>query len=839
MVLLVLLVVLLALPAATADASPGIQVTITSGPSGTTDQTTATFTFEANQSGATFRCALDGSAPAGCASPVTYPGLADGDHLFTVQAIDADGRNTARASRRWTVQTTPPPPPETKPSPTLPLGGGRARVKLRKAVVVGPKRLRKLSRGRAPRLYRPEEEHDEGGGVQPACGVGGACLVTLGGEADPFGKTPAPTRPPFTVDNSGANDPQIAVGKTHLIVTSYNRFWIYTKDGKLATTDKYGKPLNFPMTAAELFKPLWDPPGPNTKSINSYLKLPPGVKCDVEDPFASGTFCLNDWYDMRVIYDGFRDRFWMIAVARNPNWKLKTATGNKRIARRTKVALAVSRTSDPRDGFYLSWWDGVIDDGACSTVGYPPGPPAACPNSTYQPGDASDYPSLGISKDFFTQTIGAVNVNPHDPNWPVSVQKYALVNVFNADKLASGHCSQQCGWSYWNFKYPGTDTVVTGILQPAVQHGPVQNGFTTMASTSGDNTLWVWGFTKQEGAFSPPLHGAPITVKKWAAPTDPNQPPKGSVTSPSPILYSNLGNLVTKAVTRNGLMYATWQDCAVWTPTQAPCSSSIRLVKVNPGLALTVDVPTGPIIDRTFGFHTVGEDGQVIGYGNPAVEVNKDSDAVVVYNRAGGTHTWPEARYSAYMSGEQDIRPSAVLRAGARPLGGNADPDDPTAPVGNADTGGASVDPFGDEAIWLAHVYANSSGQYRVAVGKVFGERVPDLYAIVAKYELLKTNSGRKVNAVVLVGNQGDGSSPAAKVHVALVAKSGRPVRLVTLDLPAFGPGKGKAFVGKIDVPGGLASRKSYRLSAAISAPKALKQYSTKNDVGLSVNAEH
>ena len=64
----------------------------------------------------------------------------------------------------------------------------------------------------------------------------------------------------------------------------------------------------------------------------------------------------------------------------------------------------MSRTSDPRDGFYLYWWNAVIDEGACTTLGSPPGPPAACPNSTYQPGDAADYPSIGISDDFFTQT---------------------------------------------------------------------------------------------------------------------------------------------------------------------------------------------------------------------------------------------------------------------------------------------------------------------------------------------------------------------------------------------------------------------------------------------------
>src|SRR6185295_5753727 len=88
-----------------------------------------------------------------------------------------------------------------------------------------------------------------------------------------------------------------------------------------------------------------------------------------------------------------------------------------------------------------------------------------------------------------------------------------------------------------------------------------------------------------------------------------------------------------------------------------------------------------------------------------------------------------------YMSGEADIRPSALLQPGARPYGGNA--ADPTKAVGNADTGGASVDPVGDEAIWVAHVYSNASGQYRLAVGKVFGKPFADIYTLVSKFELL------------------------------------------------------------------------------------------------------
>src|SRR5262245_4192206 len=122
-------------PLSTAVATPAIQVTISSGPSGITDATTAVLTFEANERGATFRCSLDGSRPATCASPAGYSGLTDGDHLFIVEARDASGANIDRASRRWTVRTAPPPPVEPRPSPTLPVGGELRRLKFRGPVV--------------------------------------------------------------------------------------------------------------------------------------------------------------------------------------------------------------------------------------------------------------------------------------------------------------------------------------------------------------------------------------------------------------------------------------------------------------------------------------------------------------------------------------------------------------------------------------------------------------------------------------------------------------------------------------------------------------------------------
>ncbi|HSF97837.1 MAG TPA: right-handed parallel beta-helix repeat-containing protein, partial [Ornithinibacter sp.] len=94
----------------------GILATVTSGPAfvpgegtdpatgGETIDTTATFTFEANVADATFRCSIDGLAFTACTSPVTYTGLAMGDRLFQVYAVDPEGAEQIEATvYDWTI----------------------------------------------------------------------------------------------------------------------------------------------------------------------------------------------------------------------------------------------------------------------------------------------------------------------------------------------------------------------------------------------------------------------------------------------------------------------------------------------------------------------------------------------------------------------------------------------------------------------------------------------------------------------------------------------------------------------------------------------------------------
>jgi CSLREA domain-containing protein len=83
--------------------------TILTGPEEVTENTSATFTFEANVPGSTFQCWLDGVITA-CTSPVSYTGLAAGDHLFAVLATGPAGTvELAWAEWEWTIADITPP----------------------------------------------------------------------------------------------------------------------------------------------------------------------------------------------------------------------------------------------------------------------------------------------------------------------------------------------------------------------------------------------------------------------------------------------------------------------------------------------------------------------------------------------------------------------------------------------------------------------------------------------------------------------------------------------------------------------------------------------------------
>ncbi|HVE42955.1 MAG TPA: HYR domain-containing protein, partial [Planctomycetota bacterium] len=90
------------------DSTPP-NTTILSGPSTPTTSTTATFTFASTEAGSTFLRSLDSGPAVLVQSPETLSGLASGQHVYQVRAVDAAGNpDPTPAVFTWMVDSTPP-----------------------------------------------------------------------------------------------------------------------------------------------------------------------------------------------------------------------------------------------------------------------------------------------------------------------------------------------------------------------------------------------------------------------------------------------------------------------------------------------------------------------------------------------------------------------------------------------------------------------------------------------------------------------------------------------------------------------------------------------------------
>ena len=109
--LLAAAIAVIAFTVAAAGGSAAVTNTIiTSGPSGTIATNSASFAFTSPEQGG-FQCRLDSSDPAdwaGCSSPQTYSGLADGEHVFEVRALNKPlNPDPVPATRTFTVNAHP------------------------------------------------------------------------------------------------------------------------------------------------------------------------------------------------------------------------------------------------------------------------------------------------------------------------------------------------------------------------------------------------------------------------------------------------------------------------------------------------------------------------------------------------------------------------------------------------------------------------------------------------------------------------------------------------------------------------------------------------------------
>lgn len=83
-------------------------VTITSNPVALSNVAAPVFEFESTDATATFECSIDGGAYAACVSGDALPAFTDGDHTFSVQAVDPGGNIGPADDYAWEVDLTLP-----------------------------------------------------------------------------------------------------------------------------------------------------------------------------------------------------------------------------------------------------------------------------------------------------------------------------------------------------------------------------------------------------------------------------------------------------------------------------------------------------------------------------------------------------------------------------------------------------------------------------------------------------------------------------------------------------------------------------------------------------------
>src|SRR5205814_9503969 len=81
-------------------------------PPANTPSSSATFDLSSNEAGSTVECRLDGAPFVGCATPMSYAGLANGTHAFDVRATDPAGNlDTSPASYTGRIDNVAPSTP--------------------------------------------------------------------------------------------------------------------------------------------------------------------------------------------------------------------------------------------------------------------------------------------------------------------------------------------------------------------------------------------------------------------------------------------------------------------------------------------------------------------------------------------------------------------------------------------------------------------------------------------------------------------------------------------------------------------------------------------------------
>ncbi len=469
-------------------------------------------------------------------------------------------------------------------------------------------------------------------------------------------------------------DPMIAAGFKYLVVTQDHQIGFFDKQGVLLPSKNGEKTKMDPL---ELFAGFISDTLANGKTnetnINRHLGIGPdgGVGCDPTNA-SKPTPCINEFYDTRVVFDAGSKRFLILSAVRaNTGYKKADTLQTTDPWVRRFVAMGISKTEDPRDGFHLYM---------TTETNY------------------SDWPRVSAQNGAVVVAHNSYQTT-HKREGPTPT-----MYVFSLDSMKKGRPRPT------NRKIYAEET--GGSVMPVVNLGAVSGKWNHVTRNSG-TTVEMYSFaTPSDINALPALEHSTADVPNGTPGINAFPMRRGNN------IYFCGATLITARV-----------------PNMTAARYSVRVLRLpliiaaNGGVPhISADVARG-FLDTFFGRNASDDDpNDLVSYERSAMSVTKNGDMVFVYGRTGiqtAQPLNPEARYSVMYADSRGLKRSRVLMKGDFiPMTTWANETQPTTrtyfAASTVDYTTASIDPKGDGSVWMAHEFADASrGTYTMVIGRV------------------------------------------------------------------------------------------------------------------------